>query len=82
MSTAKHLSLQKFEPVDMSLRDAIILRPRASGVHGGIITGNATSSFLRRKITQFSRKVVASLSSSVCSGTLFMRCRKIKERAK
>jgi hypothetical protein len=37
MSTAKHLSLQKFEPVDMSLRDAITLRPRASGVHGGII---------------------------------------------
>ncbi len=37
MSTAKHLSLQKFEPVDMSLRNAITLRPRASGVHGGII---------------------------------------------
>jgi hypothetical protein len=37
MRSAKHLSLQKFEPVDMSLRDAITLRPRASGVHSGII---------------------------------------------
>jgi hypothetical protein len=37
MRTPKHLTLQKFEAVDMSLRDAITFRARASGVHGGII---------------------------------------------
>ena len=34
---AKHLSLQEFEPVHMSLCDAVTLRPRASRVHSGII---------------------------------------------
>src|SRR5215469_2057658 len=46
MSTAKHLSLQKCEAVDMSLRSAIPLRPRASGVHGGIIAIDASDTTL------------------------------------
>ncbi|GAC1409823.1 MAG: hypothetical protein NVSMB49_29000 [Ktedonobacteraceae bacterium] len=41
MGTTKHLTLEKFEAVDMSLRDAIIPFARASGVHSGIISMNA-----------------------------------------
>src|SRR6266487_2320199 len=41
MRAAKHLALQKFEPVDMPLRDAITLRPRASSTNSGIISTDA-----------------------------------------
>src|SRR6266571_270614 len=41
MSATKHLTFQKFEPVDMSLRDPVTLRPRASCVHSGIIPEDA-----------------------------------------
>ena len=37
MRTAKHVPLQKFQAIDMSLRDAITFSARASGVHSGII---------------------------------------------
>src|SRR5436190_19457285 len=37
MGTAKHLPLQKFEAIDMSLCDAVTLRPRASCIHSSII---------------------------------------------
>ncbi len=38
MRTPKHLTLQKFEAIDMPLRDAITFGARASGVHSRIIT--------------------------------------------
>src|SRR5258708_36829492 len=41
MRTAKHLALEKFEAIDMTLRDAVTLRPRASCVHSGIIPQDA-----------------------------------------
>ena len=41
MGAAKHLTLQKFEPIDMSLCDAVTLGPGESCVHGGIIPQDA-----------------------------------------
>jgi hypothetical protein len=41
MSPAKHLPLEKFEAVDMPLRDAITLRPGESCVHSSIISEDA-----------------------------------------
>ena len=41
MRTAKHLTLQKFEPVDMSLCDAVTLGPGESCVHSSIISEDA-----------------------------------------
>ena len=41
MGAAKHLTLQKFEPIDMSLCDAVTLGPGKSCVHGGIIPQDA-----------------------------------------
>jgi hypothetical protein len=40
MRATKHLALQKFEPIDMSLRDAITPLGRESGANGGIISTN------------------------------------------
>src|SRR5437764_14271103 len=41
MGTAKHLPLQKFEPIDMALRDAITPRQAESRVNSSIISTNA-----------------------------------------
>src|SRR5712692_6495561 len=41
MGTAKHLPLQKFEPIDMALRDAIAPRQAESRVNSSIISTNA-----------------------------------------
>ena len=40
MRTAKHLALEKFEPIDMSLGDPIAPLGRASGANSGIISTN------------------------------------------
>jgi hypothetical protein len=40
MSTTKHLTFQKLEPVDMALGDAITPLGRASGTNSGIISTN------------------------------------------
>lgn len=41
MRTAKHLAFEKFEAIDMSLRDAIAPLARASSTNSGIIATNA-----------------------------------------
>src|SRR5215469_3817003 len=41
MSTTKHLALQKLEPIDMALRDAIAPRHAESRVNSSIISTNA-----------------------------------------
>jgi len=40
MSATKHLALEKFEPIDMSLRDPITPFGRESGANSGIISTN------------------------------------------
>ena len=40
MGTAEHVALQKFEPVDVSLRSAITPRQGAGSVHSGIVSTN------------------------------------------
>src|SRR5215469_3785799 len=38
---AKHVTFQKFEPIDMSLCDTVTLGPGASCVHGSVIPEDA-----------------------------------------
>ncbi len=47
MRATKHLALEKFEPVDVSFCDAVTFRPRASGVHGGILPADAIGKTLQ-----------------------------------
>ena len=41
MGTTEHLALQKFEPIDMALRDAITPRQAESRMNSSIISTNA-----------------------------------------